>query len=117
MAAVVALVRDLDVGVAIPPHRLPGARLEAGGQADRGCLEEGRCLLPRARLRENQPGLVAQDHPAHWKPCKTPRPHVAQMLLCTRPATGHCLCRSAEWAATTVPPRAATCPLATHHEG
>ena len=117
MAAVVALVRDLDVRVAIPPYRLLGAGLEAGGQVDRRRLEEGRCLLLRAWLRENQPGLVAQYHPAHGTPRKTPRLHFAQMLLCTCLATGHCLRRSAVWAATTVPPCAATCPLATHHEG
>ena len=117
MAAVVAPVRDLDVRIAILLYRLLGAGLEAGGQVDRRRLEEGRCLLLRAWLRENRPGLVAHDHPAHRTSRKTPRLHFAQMLVRTRPATGHCLRRSAVWAATTVPPRAATCPHATHHAG
>ena len=77
MAGVVALVRDLEVRVAIYPYGLLGAGLEAGGQVNRRRLEEGWCLLLRARLRKRKPGLVAKDHPTHRTSCKTPRLHFA----------------------------------------
>ena len=60
MAAVVALARELDVGVGILLHRLLGAGLEAGGQVDRRRLEEGRagasCSEHRCRISTGSGG-------------------------------------------------------------
>ena len=59
MLAVVVLVRGFDVGLAILRDSLLTGAPEAGSQVDCRRLEEGRCLLLRARVRENQPSLMA----------------------------------------------------------
>ena len=72
MAAVVELARKLEVRVAVAQHGLLRAGPKAGGKVDRRRLQEGRCHLFRARLRENEPGLGALNHPPHRAPGKAP---------------------------------------------
>ena len=115
MAAMVALARGFDVGVAILLDGLIRGEPAAYGQIDGHRLEEGRCLLFRARVRENQPSLVAQDHPAHKTPHKSLGPDVVQTLERVCPAARCRLGQSAVLTATTAPARALTAALAPHH--
>ena len=83
MAAVVVLFWGFDVGVSKFRDGLFWGGPEADGQVGGRRMEEGRCLLLWARVRENQlsmVSLVAKDHPAYRTPRQSAGPDVAQML-------------------------------------
>ena len=114
MATVVALARGFDVGVAILLDGLLRGGPEADGQVSCRRLEEGLRLLFRAWVRENQPSLVAHDHPAHGTPREPSGPDVAQAVRHVCPAACYRLGSSAVPTATTAPARTMTAALAPH---